>query len=38
MFLCGQLEGRIKASQRQNELLLQQVLREALSGENGMEN
>jgi type I restriction enzyme S subunit len=32
MHLCDQLEASIKASQQQNELLLQQVLREALSG------
>jgi type I restriction enzyme S subunit len=32
MHICDQMEERIKTSQQQNELLLQQVLREALSG------
>ena len=33
MHLCDQLEASIKTSQQQNELLLQQVLREALASE-----
>jgi type I restriction enzyme S subunit len=34
MSFCGDLEQSIKESQGYNEKLLQQVLREALQGEN----